>query len=246
MVDLVAALTLALLLLDLVGVVCVAPPAVEGLHHLHDLGVELDILCLLVPQHDWVDEVEVQDGDHLVLRGLEERMLDVAVHDVDLLLLGRAVAEAVGVCLERAGQLAALATKAGADPEIGQLVHLLSWDEPLLRDEVCALGPLLVSLRDIRAQHLDLLHRRLHVPQVRRSEGQLLEEDGIGELLEGVVRCAQVERDAHVRVVVVRVADNVFDGRDVEGHHYAVDGQQHRLILLVHRDEQVAHQWHVV
>eukprot|EP00955_Chlamydomonas_euryale_P018084 192549-Chlamydomonas_euryale.AAC.1 len=43
-----------------------------------------------------------------------------------------------------------------------------------------------------------------------------------------------------------RVADDIFDGRDVGWHHRAVDGQQHGLALQVHCDEQVARQRHVV
>lgn len=49
------------------------------------------------------------------------------VHDVQLLPLGRGVAEAVGMRLQRACHLATLAAKSGPDPHIGQSVHAALW-----------------------------------------------------------------------------------------------------------------------
>lgn len=41
------------------------------LHHIHDFGIELDVLRLLIAKHDRIDEVEVQDCDHLALSWLQ-------------------------------------------------------------------------------------------------------------------------------------------------------------------------------
>lgn len=49
------------------------------------LCIELDVLCLLVANHDGVDQVEVQQCDHVIHSGLEERVTYVAVHDVQAL-----------------------------------------------------------------------------------------------------------------------------------------------------------------
>ena len=64
----VRVLTLALLLLELVGVVAGAARLVEGVARLHDLDVELDVLGLLLADHDRVVQVEVDDHEDLLLR----------------------------------------------------------------------------------------------------------------------------------------------------------------------------------
>jgi hypothetical protein len=46
------------------------PPTVERLHDVADLGVELHVAALLLPEHDRVHEVEVEDRDHLLFGGL--------------------------------------------------------------------------------------------------------------------------------------------------------------------------------
>jgi hypothetical protein len=52
------------------------------------LAVKLHVLCLLVANHDWVDEMEVKDGDHVILCWLKEGVADVAVHHIKPLTLG--------------------------------------------------------------------------------------------------------------------------------------------------------------
>jgi hypothetical protein len=46
------------------------PPSVQGLHHVPHFGVKLHVAALFVAQHDRVDQVEVEDGDHLLVGGL--------------------------------------------------------------------------------------------------------------------------------------------------------------------------------
>jgi hypothetical protein len=47
------------------------------MRELHDFGVKLHVLRLLLAHHDTIAEMEVNQHDHLVVRGLEESMLDV-------------------------------------------------------------------------------------------------------------------------------------------------------------------------
>ena len=49
-----------------------------------DLCVELDILLLLFPKHDWVLEIEVKEDDHFTVTRLEQGVLDVVVEDIHL------------------------------------------------------------------------------------------------------------------------------------------------------------------
>lgn len=60
------------------------------------LGVELHVLSLLVAHHNGVVQVHVEDGNHLVLRRLEQCVLDVAVHDVQDLTLGSLIPVGMG------------------------------------------------------------------------------------------------------------------------------------------------------
>ncbi len=46
-------------------------------------AIELDVLCLLLADHDRVLEMHVQDDDQFEDRWLEEQVLDVAESDVD-------------------------------------------------------------------------------------------------------------------------------------------------------------------
>ena len=54
-----------------------APGVVERVRGLHDLYVELDVLGLLLADHDWVVQVEVQQDQNLLLGRLEKGQLDV-------------------------------------------------------------------------------------------------------------------------------------------------------------------------
>ncbi len=75
----------------------------------------------------------MDDCDHLVLRGLEEGVLDVAVDDVHLLVgAARAVPEPVGVGLQGAAHLLAAATEGGADPDVGEALHTALGKQKLL------------------------------------------------------------------------------------------------------------------
>ena len=69
---------------------------------------------------------------------------------------------------------------------------------------------------------------------VCRAERDLLQEDGLRELDARLEAGAKVEVDAHIGVVAVLVVSDSFDRQDVERHHHAIDGQQHRLVALVH------------
>ena len=51
-------------------------------------------------KHDGVFQVEVKQNDHLAVAWLEEGVLDVVVHDVDLVAPDAGVAEPVGVGLQ--------------------------------------------------------------------------------------------------------------------------------------------------
>ena len=51
-------------------VVSGAAGGIEGVGRLHNLDVELYVFGLLLSNHDWVDQVEVQHDDDLLLRRL--------------------------------------------------------------------------------------------------------------------------------------------------------------------------------
>ena len=74
---LISLVTLSLLLLNLIRVVHAAAPSIKSLHTVHHLREALHILGLLLVHHNWVDQVEVHQADHLILCGLIECMLDV-------------------------------------------------------------------------------------------------------------------------------------------------------------------------
>ena len=74
---LISLLTLPLLLFNLIRVIHAAAPGIKSLHTVHDLRKALHILGLLLVDHDWVDEVEVHQADHLILCRLIECVLDV-------------------------------------------------------------------------------------------------------------------------------------------------------------------------
>lgn len=82
-VDLVDALPLPLLVLDLLRV---SPPAALGLTQrqggLHDLLVELDVHGLLLSHHDLVPQVEVQHHNEGVVSGLENGVFYVVKGNV--------------------------------------------------------------------------------------------------------------------------------------------------------------------
>ena len=61
---------------------------VQCLHHLHDLRIELDLICLFLPNHDGVLQMKVQDSDHLILCRLEECVLDIVEHHINRLAGG--------------------------------------------------------------------------------------------------------------------------------------------------------------
>lgn len=65
-----------------------APVCHSAWPHLH---VELYVLGLLGADHDWVDEVEVQNGDHLVVCRCKEGVAHIAEQDVQRLALATGV-----------------------------------------------------------------------------------------------------------------------------------------------------------
>ena len=85
------------------------------------LGEELDVVRLLLADHDRVLEVDVDDDRDLALARLEERVAHVRVHDVDRLALLRGEAQAVRVRLQRAEALLARQLRPG-DSESGGYV----------------------------------------------------------------------------------------------------------------------------
>lgn len=50
-----------------------------------DLRVELDVDMLLLPEHDGVFQVEMEEDDHFAVTGLEEGVFDVVVEDIDFI-----------------------------------------------------------------------------------------------------------------------------------------------------------------
>ena len=253
--DALLALALALLLLDLVGVVHVAPAAVEALHRLHDLHVELHVLGLLLADHDGVVQVEVDQGLDLLLRRLEKRVPDVAVDDVHLLLGFRAdVPQAVGVRLERARLAPAAPAEGGHHPQAHQAVHAaVRQHQALLAHERRALRLLRLALRHRALQRAHLLHDVVGVLVVGRAVRHLAQERQVGELdVRGVRRVRRrragrgggVEVDADERRARVLRHAHRLHRHDVEGHELAVDGQQHGLGVAVdgeHRVDRARH-----
>ena len=75
------------------------------LSSLSGLLVKLDIEGFLLSDNDFLVEMEVQTGDHLVLAVLEDSELDILVDDVDSFSLARLVLEPVLVALEDTGRL---------------------------------------------------------------------------------------------------------------------------------------------
>ena len=111
LVQLHAASSLFLFLLELflvsVAVLSLAVPGfVEG--HVCCLTEELNIFDLLLTNHDWVDQVNMDYDNHLMLRWLEEDMLDIAKQDFDFLLVTVDVAQTVLMDLDFAGKTLAI------------------------------------------------------------------------------------------------------------------------------------------
>lgn len=87
LVEFSTAASLLLFLLEFLFVtVAMFPLPIAGFIELHvgGLAIELHVLGLLLANHDWVDEVQMDDDDQLVLAWLEEQVLDVVEQQVDL------------------------------------------------------------------------------------------------------------------------------------------------------------------
>ncbi|GER25682.1 AP2/B3-like transcriptional factor family protein [Striga asiatica] len=204
-VDFVLPVALPLLLLDLVGVVSRPFASADVLDHFHHLDVKLDILGLLVADHDVVVEVKMDERDHLLLGRLEKRVLNVAVHYVDPLVRPRSrEPEPIGMGLERARQLPGSAAENRPYPEVVQS-DWLEPNEPLLSHKRGPLGPFGLAGHHVAPQRLYQLHDLADVARVLGPEGNLLEVHGTLVLQRvGVVRAEgsarHVEDDSHVAV----------------------------------------------
>mmetsp|Transcript_3937 Transcript_3937/g.10266 ORF Transcript_3937/g.10266 Transcript_3937/m.10266 type:complete len:714 (-) Transcript_3937:1301-3442(-) len=237
LVHAVAVHALALLLLEFVGVVAGAAGRVERVGGLHDLDVELHVLGLTLADHDRVVQVEVDQHEHLLLRWLEEGELDVLKVEIELLAPRRLEAQAVGVQLQLARGL--LAAHAGAHVHVAQARDFARTDElqRLLRHEIllecCLLLPSLHAL----PQLLDEPERVLEVVPDLSLECDLLDEVVVvprlawQRLRGGRGRGDEVEaQEGPARLLA---QGDILDGRDVEGHQAAEDGEQERLGLAV-------------
>ena len=63
--------------MDLIRVIHAASPIVYFFNTVHDLRIALHILRLLLRDHDGVDQMEVHQANHFILRWLIKCMLDV-------------------------------------------------------------------------------------------------------------------------------------------------------------------------
>lgn len=172
LVELGAQAALALLLAVLVDVVVGAVAAVQRLARSDNLGEELDVLELLLADHDGVAQVEVQQHRVLALAGLEDAVADVGVQELHLLALVGDEAQAVGVRLERAERLAA--GDGGPHGEVREARHLVARQHELaLLDEVGRqLGGLAVRAQ-LLLHGLDLRLDGDEVAVVARDEVEL-------------------------------------------------------------------------
>ena len=124
LLDLLLTLALALLVLDLIRVVHVTTTAVQVLHRLHHLLIELDVLRLLLTDHDRILQVEMNQRLNLLLGRLEEGEANVFVHDIDLFVhLGADVSQTVRVRLESARLATAATAECRQHPQACQAVH---------------------------------------------------------------------------------------------------------------------------
>ena len=145
-----------MLVVHFVGIVHTSPIPVDGLTGIDNLGEELDVLLLLLSDHDGIPQMEMHQDHDFTFTGLENSVFNVGIHDVDHLASGRNESETVGVGLQVALRLAA-----GEDRPHGEIgetgnAFILSANQFVLLHQVCLLLNLkfllpgtLTELRDL-------------------------------------------------------------------------------------------------
>jgi hypothetical protein len=73
-------------------------PQISG--HFSDFRIELDISVLLLAPQNGILQVEMQKDKHLIVTGLEERMLDVVVEDIDFISTQCNITETINVSFQ--------------------------------------------------------------------------------------------------------------------------------------------------
>mmetsp|Transcript_32037 Transcript_32037/g.77996 ORF Transcript_32037/g.77996 Transcript_32037/m.77996 type:complete len:229 (+) Transcript_32037:2432-3118(+) len=137
LVEALSKLTFTLFVVHLVGIVHISAAIVDGLTCFHDLCEELDVHVLLLPDHDRIFQVEMDQYHNLVLARLKDSVLDIVVHNVNDLASGRN--ETHTVCMSLEISLCLPTGKDWTHGEVGQPwnTFVSCPDKLFLLDEIC-------------------------------------------------------------------------------------------------------------
>ena len=100
MIEFLSQLAFALLVVHLIRIIHASTRVVHRLTRINHFGKELDVLVILLSNHNGVLQMEMNEHHNLVLTRLKHGVLDVVVHDIDNFIALRNKAKAVGVRLQ--------------------------------------------------------------------------------------------------------------------------------------------------
>jgi hypothetical protein len=141
--------------------------SITGFVELHFccLAEELHVPGLPLANHDGVDQIQVNDDDELVLRRLEEQVLDVVEEDIDLIVaIGVDVSQTVLMNLD--GSRSTLAVNGGTKEDDVKALRSAVNDELILLDDVFELFLLLLATHGFLLHLGDLIDNVLHSRRV--------------------------------------------------------------------------------
>mmetsp|Transcript_41899 Transcript_41899/g.82734 ORF Transcript_41899/g.82734 Transcript_41899/m.82734 type:complete len:538 (-) Transcript_41899:353-1966(-) len=234
--------SLPLLLFDFVRISVPSCASLIEVVCLHSrLSEHLNVVRLLLPNHDGILQMEVQDDDGFLLGLLEEQVFDVRVDDVHRLLrTGRVETETVRVGLELSDQ-SLCAVNVGSDHQVGQSSHALGRQQRLLLNQIFPLQLQTLLLSHLLQEGLYVARHLFHM-FLRPPEDQFLHEQALGlsrkvrqfvlRILPRQVRDLEVDSQRHLLCLVCH-CDDVFDGRRMEGHNKGPHRHQQSVVMVV-------------